>query len=120
MWTNDGINLYFGDCRQGDRAATDAEIAAWNVARAPNPVAVLEAAVQAHLDQQAQAKGYDNIVSACSYAATPNAFQAESISFLNWRAACWSYCYTLEAEVQAGTAQIPTPDALIAALPARV
>ena len=81
---------------------------------------MLEKSVQQHLDAQAQLVGYDNILSACSYAATANAFQTESKSFLNWRAACWVYCYNLLAQVQAGTAQTPTQAALIAGLPARV
>lgn len=33
MWTNDGINLYFGDCRPDDRAATADEIEMWEASR---------------------------------------------------------------------------------------
>lgn len=33
MWTSNGTDLYDGDCQAGDRAATDAEVAAWQAAR---------------------------------------------------------------------------------------
>jgi len=34
MWTFDGSTFYLGDCRPGDRAATELELAAINLARA--------------------------------------------------------------------------------------
>ena len=82
--------------------------------------AALSAAVQSHLDAAAQAMGYDNIVSVCSYAGAPNPFQVEGQSFVAWRGAVWDSCYALLAQVQAGTAPIPTEAALIAQLPVRV
>ena len=45
-------------------------------------------AVQNMLDSAAKAKGYDSILSACSYAAYPNPFQAEGQEFVAWRAWC--------------------------------
>lgn len=80
----------------------------------------LTGAVQTHLDAGAQALGYDNIVSACSYAAAANSFQADGLSFLTWRAAVWTKCYQVMAEVEAATRPIPTESELIALLPARV
>lgn len=76
--------------------------------------------MQAHLDAAAQARGYDGIVSACSYAASANAFQAEGIAYLNWRAAVWEHCYQVLANVQAGTRAAPAAAELIAELPAPV
>jgi hypothetical protein len=80
----------------------------------------LEVAVQAHLDAAANARGYDNIVSACSYAAAVNAFQSEGLAYLNWRAAVWQYCYSVLADVQAGNRVAPTASDLIAELPTLV
>lgn len=74
-------------------------------------------AVQMHLDTEARQRGYDNIVSACSYAGAPNPFQVEGIAFLNWRSAVWAYCYQVLADVQAQTRTIPTEAELIAELP---
>lgn len=78
-----------------------------------------EIAVQKHLDKEAQAKGYDNILSACSYAGVANVFQAEAISFLEWRSACWDYAYGVFGAVRAGTQTAPTKEELITALPVR-
>jgi len=52
-------------------------------------------AVQAHLDDTAKSKGYDDIISACSYAGAVNPFQAESVKFIEWRGAVWQHCYNL-------------------------
>ena len=78
------------------------------------------ATVQVHLDENAQAHGYDGIVSACSYAAAPNVFQAESIKFLSWRADVWAYCYAELGKVEAGARPIPELQAFISELPALV
>lgn len=78
-----------------------------------------EKAVQAHLDAGAQAAGYDNVLSACSYAGYANPFQAEGQSFVVWRGSVWEYCYAQIALVKAGTRTAPTIDELIAELPVR-
>lgn len=82
-------------------------------------IAANTAAVQSELDRQAQAKGYDNIVSACSYAAQPTGapFQAEGAAFLKWRSAVWQQAYATLAEVEAGTRPLPTPEESVAAMP---
>jgi len=64
-------------------------------------------AVHNLMDTKAQERNYDGIVSACSYAATVNAFQAESQAYLNWRAACWQKCYDVMADVEGGIVTIP-------------
>jgi hypothetical protein len=77
-------------------------------------------AVQRTLDSEARTKGYDNIVSACSYAAAANPFQAEGLAFLAWRSSVWAYCYQVLADVEAGIRPIPTEAELISELPAYV
>ena len=67
----------------------------------------LEQAVQAHLDATARARGYDNILSACSYAAAPNKFQRESRAFIVWRSACWDKAFQVQQEVGGGTRPAP-------------
>lgn len=76
--------------------------------------------VQIELDRVAQEKGYDNILSACSYAADVNAFQAEGQAFLKWRSDAWAQAYSVLSEVQAGTRPLPTPEEAVAMLPALV
>lgn len=79
---------------------------------------VLIAVVDSHLNSVAQANGYDNIVSACSYAAVENPFQIESQKFIVWRADIWTYCYALMQQVFSGAVAAPTEAELIAGLPA--
>jgi hypothetical protein len=54
MWTDGNGSFYVGDCRVGDRAATPAEIAAWEAARTPTQdqliAATLTKARQMRLD----------------------------------------------------------------------
>ena len=48
------------------------------------------ALVQAHLDAAAQARGYDNMLSAVSYAGSGHpTFGPEGAAFRDWRDACW-------------------------------
>lgn len=80
----------------------------------------LAAAVQAHMDSAAQARGYDNLLSAVSYADEPvvPSFQAEGQAFRAWRSRVWARCYELLALVQAGEMPAPADAELIAQLPA--
>lgn len=73
--------------------------------------------IQEVLDLKAQSKGYDNIVSACSYAGYVNSFQAEGESFGIWRANVWSYGYSQLALIESGQRTLPTVEAFIAELP---
>ena len=78
-----------------------------------------ERAVEEVLQECAAAHRYDDIVSACSYAAVENPFQAESAAILQWRGNVWAWCYGLLANPPA---TLPTlaefRAALLAANPA--
>lgn len=80
-------------------------------------VAEFDAGVQAYLDNEAKSKGYDNIVSACSYAPAENPFQAEAITFVKWCGNVWAYCYGELAKVKAGKRAMPTIEQIISELP---
>lgn len=79
----------------------------------------LTVGVQAYLDSQAQEKGYDSILSACSYASYSNIFQQEAISFLEWRSNVWAYAYQVIDDIKSETRTIPTIEQLLAELPVR-
>ena len=81
--------------------------------------AVMTTAVQDHMDSQARILGYDNLLSAISYAEEPAVprFQADGLAFRAWRSLVWSQCHTLLAQVKAGTLAVPTKAELLAMLP---
>ncbi len=75
-------------------------------------------AVQRLLDRTAIEKGYDSIISMCTYANSTNAtWSAEGQAAVNWRDACWN-----EGLVQLGnytvTGVAPEMDDYIASMPA--
>lgn len=79
----------------------------------------LVAVIQQHLDATAQARAYDGILSLCTYASSPSPrFAAEGQAGVEWRDACWTAGHQIFAECQAGARAIPTPEELIAELPA--
>lgn len=80
--------------------------------------AVLTRAVQAHLDGQAQALGYDDIHSACTYADEPSVaqYQQEGQAMRAWRSLTWQAAFAALDAVPAG-GQAPSADELIAGLP---
>ena len=125
-------NLYFLDDETfahllpaGCVPVSDAEAEAL---RAPSPddaleqtQAALTAAIQAHLDSTSQTHNYDGILSLCSYASSKNSkFQAEGVAGVDFRDKCWAYGYQVIADVHAGLRGIPTPEGLVAELPAMV
>ena len=59
--------------------------------------------IQSRLDVFANTRGYDGILSACTYAASAvPKFAAEGLDAVNARDATWASCYTIMADVQAG------------------
>jgi len=81
--------------------------------------AVLLAAVDAHLNAAAKAKGYDSIINAALRAALPaSPFHDEGIAFGTWMDAVYAKCYEVLAQVQANEIAEPDEAQLIAMLPA--
>lgn len=96
------------------RDATDAEEAA---AFAQLQV-TYEQAIQQHLDTTAQSRGYDNMMSACSYAAgTHPKFSVEGRDCLAWRSSVWEKSYEILTAVKNKTRPLPTIEEVIAELP---
>lgn len=79
-----------------------------------------EQAVNDAIQVECATAGFDDITSACAYAATSNPLQALSASFVNWRAAVWLFSKDILAKVQAGTMAIPALPDYLASLPTRV
>lgn len=85
----------------------------------PDIQAAVTAAVQDRLDAFAKTRGYDGILSACTYATSKVAkFAAEGAYCVDARDAHWAQCYAIMADVQGGLRPMPTVDAVLAELPA--
>jgi hypothetical protein len=64
---------------------------------------------QQRLDDFARTRGYDGILSACTYASSTRAkFAAEGQYAVTARDATWDMLYTIMREVQAGTRPLPS------------
>ena len=75
-------------------------------------------AVQVALDSFARTRGYDGIMSACSYSNSTDAqFKLEADYCIQLRDTTWRMGYAILAEVKAGNRPVPTVDELIAELP---
>jgi hypothetical protein len=77
------------------------------------------AKVQSRLDTFARSRGYDGILSACTYVTSTNPkFAAEGQYCVQARDATWAKCYAILTSVQAGQRPVPTWEELEAELPA--
>ena len=75
-------------------------------------------AAQFALDAFAKTRGYDGIMSACSYvASTDQQFRLEGEYCVSLRDATWRHGYAILAAVLAGTMELPSVDNFLAMLP---
>lgn len=77
-----------------------------------------EDAVQKHLDETAQSKGYDNTYTCLSYLESTNpTWKNESMAFLQWRDQVWITCHTILNQWQQGEIPQPTIQDVLNQLP---
>lgn len=80
--------------------------------------ALFKEKTQQLLDAKAREKGYDDILSACSYAGYDNDFRAEGEAFGIWRAKVWKYGYGLLNAIAEGKHKMPKSfDEILAEMP---
>lgn len=74
--------------------------------------------IQHYLDSKAQERGYDNIISLCTYATSASArFKAEGQAGVEWRDRVWEQGYELLNDFESGKIQRPTESELLSKLP---
>jgi len=75
-------------------------------------------AAQFALDEFARSRGYDGIMSACSYATSTDAqFRLEAKYCVALRDATWRQAYVILDDVIAGTIELPSVEEFLAMLP---
>lgn len=126
-----GYQLRF-DIEQIEKASDEGTVTEWRYAYLDVPGILIDPAdyylqavkqrlvdgIQAHLDSVARSRGYDHILSLCSYAASADpAFAAEAQAGVAWRDAVWRYGYQVLVAVEGGTRPIPTLQGLLDELP---
>ena len=81
-------------------------------------IAQYTAAVQHRLDAFFQGRGYDDVLSAATYATSgvPK-FKVEGQYAVEARDTTWAKCYEILAAVESGTQPMPSQDELLAELP---
>jgi len=78
----------------------------------------LISAIQSMLDDKAKERGYDSILSLCTYATSTAAkFSKEGQAAVEWRDEVWAKGYAILADVEGGERAIPTVDELLSELP---
>ncbi len=71
-------------------------------------IPIYELKLQQVLDSQAQAWGYDNIVSAASYVPSSNAqFKAEASALVGWRDSVWVWAAEVLSNIKTGKVSPP-------------
>lgn len=107
------------DGEWGERDALPGELYSTPAPTLEQVQAALLTAVDQRLNDAAQAKGYDSIVTASLRAALPDSpFHDEGVAFGTWMDQTYAACYAILAQAQAGTRPIPTEAELMTVLPA--
>lgn len=102
------------------------ELAAAGISATTAPAPIIQpptqesyvSAIQAHVDEAARSKGYENGFSLAGYVASTNpGWSAEASVFIAWRDSVWEYAYSQMSSIAAGLRPQPTIAGLVKELP---
>lgn len=80
-----------------------------------------EQLIDNHINAVAQAKGYDNrITASLRAAATDSPWYAEGVAFVSWMDSCYAQCYVIQAEIETCQRNTPNDDEFLAEMPEMV
>ena len=80
----------------------------------------MEDAIENYINETVKARGYNSQDSIAKYLVVGNPFYDECTAISLWIGSVWVYAHQVQADVVAGTREMPTLEALIAELPALV
>lgn len=97
------------DLTPEEAAVIEADRAAYELEASERLKKAIVDATEAQLNEFARTRGYDSIMSACTYAtSTVPKFAAEGQYCVELRDQTWAVLYTMLAEVQSGTRPVPS------------
>lgn len=107
----------FEDTEENTKAEQEAEYLAKKM---QDLAKAMENAIENHINITVKAKGYNSQDSIAKYLVAGNPFYAECTAISLWIGSVWVYSHQVQADVLAGTREMPTIEALIAELPVLV
>lgn len=104
----------------GQVLMTPEDAQAFEESRKPLPPTEAEYvfAIQSYLDLIVRERGYDGIISACSYYnSTNNKFSAEANACIAWRDSVWLKAIEIKKQIDEGVRNQPSIDEFLSELP---
>lgn len=83
-------------------------------------IKAMEQSIESHINETVKARGYNSQDSIAKYLVAGNPFYTESTAISLWIGNVWVYAYQVQADVVAGSRDMPTLEVLIAELPVLV
>ena len=80
----------------------------------------MEQGIENHINETVKARGYNSQDSIAKYLVAGNPFYDECTAISLWIGNVWVYAHQVQADVLAGTREMPTVEGLIAELPVLV
>ena len=118
MWCNEVGNAHIKETTEDGATERTLEIVANEPPTVDEIKKVYENAVQSHLDETAQERGYDNTYTCLSYMnSTDEKWNRESNAFNAWRDSVWHKAHEILDAVMCGAIPQPMVEEVIAQLP---